>query len=714
MSLPDTITREEQYFAYMAGNTSITLPEPITRKEQYLHFICTSGVLSGATPEQIESAVNNYLSENPVKGGATLEEAAQIKQNADDIETLVLEKINKSGHSPNMYLGTDDEGNVIEKSASAVPDKSINEEKLTEKLKNTLGIAELDIYGFTADDYTSVDITEQFTPGVINSWNDSENKGNGVVLSPVIRMPQKLIIINNNTSDIKSTYTRFLDNENTDIANQAENDTEPTKSNRWNPEVGPGETKIIYTHEWGRPGYEYIQIRWQNGTFKNWEGKFRVIAYYTDKRPEYKNELVTNDGFEHDVEIKWCASVYGTIVTSQATLFAIVPFVPGRKYTIKGGNWNTSIATNISSALALYDDAVLDNYYPGLMFNNAAGPIQPPMRKIIDELEVIESGAKNGGKGIVTYTCPDPSETNDYPKWVAFAMSKYEKPEVEDTYITYSHDSELISAWTQNRMLDMITGYNTAWHYVTVFNELIDRLANTTNFVKPYTYYNDAGSRHAAMLSPDCPMTGETLTVFGDSISDAYGGHDLASDYFIAKICREFGMRIDNRAASGSNLCISTDNYASVSGVYKLQEYLAEVSNGEIEQSGYILIEFGANCYDTYVGNASDTSEIITKSYYGAAKYFIEQLRTNSPNSVFGFILPHDVAWGNNNTAKDSGVPRAREAIRDVCEEYRVPYFDMYKDSGISSEMLPDGVHIKDAQSQNLYYHAIRRFVMGL
>lgn len=39
----------------------------------------------GATPEQIESAVNKYLSENPVQAGATEEQAQQIDKNKSDI-----------------------------------------------------------------------------------------------------------------------------------------------------------------------------------------------------------------------------------------------------------------------------------------------------------------------------------------------------------------------------------------------------------------------------------------------------------------------------------------------------------------------------------------------------------------------------------------------------------------------------------------------------
>lgn len=50
----------------------------------------------GVKPEQIASAVDAYLDENPIEAGATPEEAAQIRQNKTDIETLQKDKLSAS------------------------------------------------------------------------------------------------------------------------------------------------------------------------------------------------------------------------------------------------------------------------------------------------------------------------------------------------------------------------------------------------------------------------------------------------------------------------------------------------------------------------------------------------------------------------------------------------------------------------------------------
>lgn len=50
----------------------------------------------GVKPEQIAAAVDAYLDENPIEAGATQEEAAQIRQNKEDIESLQNDKLSAS------------------------------------------------------------------------------------------------------------------------------------------------------------------------------------------------------------------------------------------------------------------------------------------------------------------------------------------------------------------------------------------------------------------------------------------------------------------------------------------------------------------------------------------------------------------------------------------------------------------------------------------
>lgn len=82
------VTREEKYLAYLTGDYKGELPKPITRKEKYLYELCLKGIGGEISPEEIKAAVNEYLEKNPVKPGATTEQAAQIEQNKTDVASL--------------------------------------------------------------------------------------------------------------------------------------------------------------------------------------------------------------------------------------------------------------------------------------------------------------------------------------------------------------------------------------------------------------------------------------------------------------------------------------------------------------------------------------------------------------------------------------------------------------------------------------------------
>lgn len=82
------VTREEKYLAHLTGDYTGELPKPITRKEKYLYELCLKGIGGEISPEEIKNAVNEYLEKNPVKPGATAEQAQQIEQNKTDVASL--------------------------------------------------------------------------------------------------------------------------------------------------------------------------------------------------------------------------------------------------------------------------------------------------------------------------------------------------------------------------------------------------------------------------------------------------------------------------------------------------------------------------------------------------------------------------------------------------------------------------------------------------
>lgn len=69
-NIPDPITRKEQYYSYMAGESSY-LPDPITREERYLYYLCINGQGGGGTG----GGTTNYndLTNKPTINDVTLE-----------------------------------------------------------------------------------------------------------------------------------------------------------------------------------------------------------------------------------------------------------------------------------------------------------------------------------------------------------------------------------------------------------------------------------------------------------------------------------------------------------------------------------------------------------------------------------------------------------------------------------------------------------------
>lgn len=119
------VTREEKYLAYLTGDYTGEIPKPITRKEKYLYELCLKGIGGEISPEEIKNAVNEYLEKNPVKPGATTEQAQQIEQNKTDIASLKedVKYFSDSYVTPEMFGavgdGVTDDSDAIEQTLSS-------------------------------------------------------------------------------------------------------------------------------------------------------------------------------------------------------------------------------------------------------------------------------------------------------------------------------------------------------------------------------------------------------------------------------------------------------------------------------------------------------------------------------------------------------------------------------------------------------------------
>ena len=240
------------------------------------------------------------------------------------------------------------------------------------------------------------------------------------------------------------------------------------------------------------------------------------------------------------------------------------------------------------------------------------------------------------------------------------------------------------------------------------------------------TFYYEGGTQTAyAEVAGD---VGKTWVLFGDSLTDPYGGHDWqestspvggigwedSSDptgtdrtpwtgYFWAtKIARKHGLIIDNRGESGSCMYYSRV-YSNVSGVLILDAFIAEIQAGTISAPDFITVGFGANHVADEKGTADDAASNETKSWYAGAKYFCDKLKEYCPRSEILFIgTPKQSGWRDSNNDSNA-------VIQEVVDSYGYRFIDLSSTdySGISVDMLPDSLHVSSVEANNAYFRAI-------
>ena len=522
-----------------------------------------------------------------------------------------------------------------------------------------------------------------------NAWEEQASAG-GMRATNIFPTPQYIKIVSH-TSDfsvsetIKINAIRFLaDEEGTADSSGLERNVYFLRD-----EVPNDETVIMPTFEYDRVGAGYIQLRF---VLTNWQkpmGLFDVYAIYDTWRPTYTLPDDTGE-FVYDLPVKYLYN--GENDSTYVKLWGIVPYYPGTTYNIRGGYY-ANILTKDMQVAYLLDDSIFTTWDDGILTgsSNKATLGAIPLYKGIrtTQYDTSVNGGANAAYQWAYVTTPPESELIG-PKWVAIVMGNHVQDEKGDKGTEYY--SALLAAIEAKGVQNM---------YITRFNTQVPR-SLYAQLAFPNPNYHDDGSKYYAMLTSasKSPLVGAKWTLFGDSLTDNYGGHDLTGSYFATKIAREFNMSFDNRAKSGSNIYRGgSGNYVSVSGMIKLDEFIAEIEAGTTEQPDYITIAFGTNSFTAQLGTNADTSATDT-SVYGATKRFIEVLREKCPKSVFGFVLSPKQNWGSSDPYNLRAVDAARTAIKAVCDEYGVPYIDMSTQSGITVDMLPDGIHISNDQSQ--------------
>lgn len=716
-----------------SGTGGITVSYDAER--QAIVFTSSSGGGNDViSQEQIQQAVNAYLEDNPVSG-MTDEQVQQLNQVVAD----VAEKLNSNFGSDNAgkYLVVGDDGEIIVSDAPVISDDQvktavnayleenpvqggITEEQKQQLEQNTQDITDLrsdmeQLYmdtGVEYHEYTEAEV--EIKRAAYNSFYDGTETPNGTSTSTVLfKTPQKIRVENNHTQDITVTASRFANSDDYESATYtpgSKNDNARRDGSFLNETIPMGESVTFDTYEYGSSGAEYIQLRFQPGTWNNAWNNIKVYAIYDSWRPTYTLPEV-NGIYEEDIPVRYTFQGTNYALNSQE-LIAVAPYYPDFTYNIRGGNYETT-AMKTLDVIYLMDNSIFDGYHDNI-FNRyfTSGhkniPCIFPEKTTTTQYDTSVNAGANSDYAWAYFKTPPETELIG-PKWVAIiGMYKINHSASEDLGQEY-----------YNEQIQTLNDSGPQLRYVTKFNDKNAPRRLLSTYVKRVDKQSDGTYYTSILKQSDNPLAGKKWTLFGDSLTDAYGGHDLTGNYFASKIAREFGMILDNRAKGGGNINSGANgNYTSINGCACLDQLISDVEDGITDPPDYITVAYGTNGYTAQNGTVDDTSEN-KETTCGAVKYFIEKCTEKFPNAFLGFVLPPLGSWkaedGQQFPNVNKDVDTAREAIKSVLDlpEYGgIPYIDMSKKSGITLDMLPDKIHISTDQTNLKYYRALRGFLI--
>nr|DAE47435.1 MAG TPA: hydrolase [Caudoviricetes sp.] len=165
----------------------------------------------------------------------------------------------------------------------------------------------------------------------------------------------------------------------------------------------------------------------------------------------------------------------------------------------------------------------------------------------------------------------------------------------------------------------------------------------------------------------------------GDSFTDG-------SPRYHTYISARTGIKVKNDGLAGSAVAKYTAGQSTLTFLERLENL--DLSSNIISIFGGINDARAILSNESRLGTIDDKPNSIEEAntFYGAYRYLIEYLKNNAPKAIIFAIVPPKLhaATGGDYENADRYIPKVRQAILDLCEEYSVPIVDLYSESGIS------------------------------
>lgn len=153
---------------------------------------------------------------------------------------------------------------------------------------------------------------------------------------------------------------------------------------------------------------------------------------------------------------------------------------------------------------------------------------------------------------------------------------------------------------------------------------------------------------------------------------------------------------------------------------------LLDNPNIDFSQTDYFVVEYGTNDFFRAVRQSDPESEYNLKTYAGALRYGVSNLKSLAPDATIILCSPcyaqfyHDgymVGDGNVTNPGNGTLFDYKGTCNYVANETQVEFFNAYQDLGIDSytadEYLEDGVHLT-ASGRQVYADALARRILAI
>lgn len=202
-------------------------------------------------------------------------------------------------------------------------------------------------------------------------------------------------------------------------------------------------------------------------------------------------------------------------------------------------------------------------------------------------------------------------------------------------------------------------------------------------------------------------LNGADVVIFGDSNIYYSAGNtlgDIGSFYY--QLAKEFSINTwTNKGENGQN---------SSQAVLRLKAWATEeVIARYNRESTIILFWYGTNDKLEWWTGATCPNAIAEISAFMVA---------NFPKAFYAWIIPPETDWSKwtgLTEPDDRNMAEKVPYLIQYLEKNHIPYLDMYHQSGITAEMLSDGVHLggggEDYSTDAVYraYRVLREYLMN-